>query len=141
MVDSGFPATTPYEHRQGADAIWIVVTEWVSIAACAICARTQFMVPAAQVRCRERCMKEFRLAGRSLVRCGRAPPAASGKNGNIYARPADPDRVSGSIPSRFSAAVHLPLSWAENTRSGGASAVSQLFWPISASSWPGPQPD
>ena len=133
--------TPPQENRQGTDAIRIVVTERVFIAACAFGARTRFMALAAQGGCRERCMKQFRLAGPSPVRRGHAPPAAAGKNGNTYARPADPDRVKGSIPSRFSAAAHLPLSWAEKTRSGGASAVSQLLRPISASSWPGPQPE
>ena len=57
------------------------------------------------------------------------------------AEPPLADRLNGSIPSDFSAALHLSSSGRSKTSSLLASATSQPFCAISPSSCPGPQPE
>jgi len=57
------------------------------------------------------------------------------------ARPAAVERATGSTPSRASARCHLLSSSPPKTSSSSAGATSQPFAWISASSWPGAQPE
>ena len=57
-----------------------------------------------------------------------------------FGSPAAAESDSGSMPSDFSAAVHLASLVASKTMAAEASAVSQPFCCNSDSSWPGPQP-
>jgi L-threonylcarbamoyladenylate synthase len=80
------------------------------------------------------------LGGQSTTGSGAPLHRARSLAETCYARPADADRLSGSIPNVAKAAAHLPVSSVANTSSGLASTVSQPFCAISPSNWPLPHP-
>ena len=54
--------------------------------------------------------------------------------------PAAGESSAGSIPSIWYAWMNRSSAGVSNSSPGSALTVSQAFWVISASSWPGPQP-